>query len=219
TETEPQGDATLYGAKYELYNSGAKVASLTALPDSRTVKSGVLPLGVYDIIETDTPNGYLPPESNSPATSVQIPYVDMYTPIVDSDGIVKSYVIKGIISIGKFSGHDLSGELPDGVKLPLENVAFTVALKSGSVIATTITTNADGKAATGLLPYGVYTITETVGIEGFDVVAPFECFVSVNNHEYWYYLQDNIVDRYLRVEKTDTETGNVIKYWMQISRF
>ncbi len=210
TGTTPQGDAILNGARYELYKANVKAANLTTLPDSRTVKSAVLPLGAYDVVETGTPTGYLPPDPNNPAVTVNIPYKDMYTPIVDSYGTVKSYVIKGKISIGKFASHDLTGELPEGVKQPLENVVFTATLKSSSLVYDTIITNADGKAITKLLPYGNYTMTETSGVDGFDKVPPFDCFVSVNNHEYWHYVQDDIVERYLRVEKKDAETGRTI---------
>ncbi len=209
TGVNPQGDATLNGARYDVYNSAnVKVATLTTLPNERTITSGLLPLDTYKIVETGTPTGYLPP--SNPATTATLTYKDMYTPQVSSSATVMSEVIRGIVSISKFASIDPTGLLPEGHKYPLENVVFTATLKSKNELSDTITTDVEGKAQTRRLAYGTYTITETQGVEGFDLVPPYDVFISQNGKIYFSYIEDATVQREISIVKKDDGTGNVI---------
>jgi hypothetical protein len=49
-----------------------------------------------------------------------------------------------------------------------------------------------------------------VGVDGFEKVPPFDVFISQNDFDYWYYLEDATVERLIKVEKEDSGTGRTI---------
>lgn len=212
TGSTPQGDASLYGAKYRIENEkGQIVDRLTAL-GTRVVTSKELPLGTYRIYEEEpTPEGYL---LNPDPIVVTLKYGGQNIEVVGASGVMQDTVKKGQISLVKFANRDLGGDSdPDpDIKPPLAGVEFEVRLKSSGKLYATMVTDADGKCTSPLLPYGIYIVTEKAGDanEGYLKVEPFEVFVSENAKTYSYILEDKAVEMKVRIVKIDSESGKHI---------
>lgn len=69
-----------------------------------------------------------------------------------------------------------------------------------------------GYAETDLLPYGIYTVKQVKGSKGFDLMKPFDVFIS----EPWTWQQFIINNApftsYVKIQKTDAESGLAIPY-------
>ena len=69
-----------------------------------------------------------------------------------------------------------------------------------------------GYAETNTLPYGVYAVKQVKGSEGFDLMKPFDVFIS----EPWTWQQFIINNApftsYVKIQKTDAESGLAIPY-------
>lgn len=209
TGSVPQGDASLYGAKYRIENEkGEIVDRLTAL-GTRVVTSKELPLGTYKVYEEEpTPEGYL---LNPNPIVVTLKYGGQNIEVVGASGIMQDTVKKGQISLVKFANRDLGGNSdPDpNIKPPLAGVEFEVRLKSSGKLYANMVTDTDGKCTSPLLPYGIYVVTEKAGEanEGYLKVEPFEVFISENAKTYSYILEDKAVEMKVRIVKIDSESG------------
>lgn len=70
----------------------------------------------------------------------------------------------------------------------------------------------NGFAETKLLPYGIYTVRQTKGWEGNELMNPFDVFVSKDGETYRYLINNAEFKAYVKVIKTDAETGKIIPY-------
>lgn len=73
-------------------------------------------------------------------------------------------------------------------------------------------TDEHGYAGTKQLPYGVYTVRQTKGTEGFDLAAPFDVFIDKDGCCHQYLLNNAPFTGYLKIQKTDAESGLSIPY-------
>lgn len=73
-------------------------------------------------------------------------------------------------------------------------------------------TDEHGYAGTKQLPYGVYTVRQTKGTEGFGLAAPFDVFIDKDGCCYQYLLNNAPFTGYLKIQKTDAESGLSIPY-------
>lgn len=203
----PQGDATLDGAEYDIYNSqGDLVDHMKA--DGKTATSKLLVLGTYKIYEVVPPTGYT--LNNQPIT-VTGDFEGQTVEIGRADTGITDRVIKGQVAVTKFADKPLTGNSEDGgIKQPLEGIEFTLTLKSTGVEACKITTDADGYAITPLLPYGIYRIEETKGAEGYRKIKPFDIKIDNNGKIYKYILENTVYETDVKIVKKDAETGKVI---------
>ena len=204
----PQGDASLYNARFEIRDSGGNVVDTMSAAGSQSATSKELPLGTYKVYEkSPAPEGYI---LNPNPVTVTLTDADMVAEI--KDVVVTDQVKKGYISIVKFGSHELTGGAdPDpDIKPPLANVEFEIRLKSSGALYATMKTDADGKATSPLLPYGTYTVSErsTSANEGYLKVEPFDVFVSENTKTYSYILEDKAIELMLQIVKVDSVTGN-----------
>jgi uncharacterized surface anchored protein len=209
TGANPQGDASLYGARYAIRDSsGNTVDTLPAL-GTRVVTSKNLPLGNYNIIETEAPEGYL---LNAMSYPVTLSYAGQNVDVTNVAQTVTDTVKKGKIRIVKFGARELTGTDSDPeIKPPLEGVVFEIRLKSTGVLYDTLTTDQDGMAFSEPLPYGLYTVAETEGTpDGYLKVNPFDVFISENGKTYHYNLEDKTVEMMIRLVKRDADTGRTI---------
>lgn len=207
TGNEPQGDATLYNAHYEIQDNNGTVVDTLSAKGTQTVTSKELPLGTYFIYEKEpVPEGYL---LNPDPVTVELTEADMTVEVKDT--AVRNTVKKGYISIVKFGEHELAGGSdPDpDIKPPLVGVEFEIRLKSTGELAAVMETDENGKVTSPALPYGVYTVSEKSGDanEGYLKVEPFDVFVSENEKTYSYILENKAVELMLQIIKTDAETG------------
>ena len=123
-------------------------------------------------------------------------------------------VIKGNIAIIK---HTDDGETQ--IETPEEGAAFDVFLKSAGSYDNAKETERDklvcdenGFAQTKDMPYGIYTVKQTSGWEGRELMKPFDVFISSDGQTYRYLINNANFESYIKVVKKDAETGNTIPY-------
>lgn len=203
----PQGDATLAGAAYDIYNGqGDFVERITAEGD--TAKSSLLVLGTYRIYEVIPPTGYT---LNTEPVTVTGDFDGQTVEVGRADTGLSDRVIKGQVAVTKFADKPLTGDTEDGgVKQPLEGIEFTLTLKSTGEESCKIVTDADGYAITPMLPYGLYHIEETKGAEGYRGIDPFDIMVESNGKIYKYILENTVYETDVKIIKKDAETGKNI---------
>lgn len=207
TGNSPQGDSTLNGAEYDIYNAqGDFVEHIKA--DGDTATSSLLVLGTYTIYETVPPKGY---NLNSEPIIVTGDFDGQTIEVGRADTGISDRVIKGQIAVTKFADAPLTGDSEDGgIKQPLEGIEFTLTLKSTGEEACKIVTDADGYAITPYLPYGKYHIEETKGADGYRKIDPFDITVDQNGKIYKYILENTVYETDVKIVKKDAETGKVI---------
>lgn len=182
----PQGDASLAGAKYGVFN-GEQLMDVyeTDRNGQFTTKSYVCG-NDWSLREIEPSEGYL---LNTESLHIGAE-AKLYTaefnlaPPLDSYETVK----KGKIAVIK---HCDDGETQ--IETPEEGAEFQVFLKSAGSYADAKETERDilicdsyGFAESKLLPYGIYTVKQTKGWDGKELMPAFDVFVSENNEVYRY---------------------------------
>ena len=57
------------------------------------------------------------------------------------------------------------------------------------------------------MPYGIYTVKQTSGWEGCELMKPFDVFISSDGQTYRYLINNANFESYIKVVKKDAETG------------
>lgn len=70
----------------------------------------------------------------------------------------------------------------------------------------------NGFAETKLLPYGIYTVRQTKGWDGNELMKPFDVFIRDDGGVYRYLINNATFESFIKVIKTDSTTGKVIPY-------
>ena len=218
-----QGDATLAGATYGIYNNGELVDTYTTGPDGSFMTRYYVCGDNWTVREIDPSTGYLLNDTvYKVGASPTLYEVELNT----TENQVKETVIYGNIQLVKHtddldpdvSGDENTDEPNEGViERPEAGAVFEVYLKAaGSYDAAKeserdlLTTDGDGFAASKMLPYGHYTVHQVSGEEGKAFIPDFTVFISSNGQTYSYILNNRTITARLRVEKCDAETGNII---------
>ena len=205
-----QGDGTLAGAVYGIYRDGALVDTYTT-DENGYFKSKEYVCGNYTIQEITPSEGYLLDETVYPVGAEAKNYTIEHNPI---SMIVTEDVIKGNISIIK---HTDDGTTQ--IETPEVGAEFEVYLKSaGSYVNAKdsekdyLVCDENGFAQTKDMPYGVYTVHQTVGWDGTEFIADFDVNISENGQTYRYLINNAEFESYVKVVKIDAETDNIIPY-------
>lgn len=218
-----QGDATLAGAAYGIYNNGELVDTYTTGPNGSFMTRYYVCGNNWTVREIDPSTGYLLNDTvYEVGASPTLYEVELNT----TENQVKETVIYGNIQLVKHtddldpdvSGDENTDEPNEGViERPEANAVFEIFLKAaGSYDAAKeserdlLTTDGDGFASSKMLPYGRYTVHQIAGEEGKAFVPDFTVFISSNGQTYSYILNNRTITARLRVEKCDAETGNII---------
>lgn len=212
-----QGDASLVGAKYGIYEDAAatKLLDEIIIGQDLTATSKKILLGgasktVY-VKETKAPPGYNIDKTIHP---VKIDQKDDVTELLLGNATSKDTVIKGGFELIKFANKPLLqsmlNDLPEGQKQALQGAEFTATLKSTGVVAQTQTTDLNGAASFTGLPYGTYVVSETKTPTGYKAVADFEVTISEEGQKFHYILEDKVIEAKVKIVKKDIETGKVI---------
>lgn len=212
-----QGDASLVGAKYGIYEDAAatKLLDEITIGQDLTATSKKILLGgasktVY-VKETKAPTGYNIDKTIYP---VKIDQKDDVTELLLGNATSKDTVIKGGFELIKFANKPLLqsmlNDLPEGQKQALEGAEFTATLKSTGVVAQTQTTDLNGAASFTGLPYGTYVVSETKTPTGYKSVADFEVIINEEGQKFHYILEDKVIEAKVKIVKKDIETGKVI---------
>lgn len=195
TGNTPQGDATLNGAKYGIYNSNNELIDTLVIGTNNTSKT--LPYGTYSIKELEASNGYTLSNNVETVTidsNNQNPTVDLYEKV-----ITNKYEFQKI----------LTSDLTTMIKAE-KNIKFDVYLKSTNELYTSFTTDENGKA-TIELPYGTYIVKQVNSTKNYRKVKDFEIVVNKESEDKSMLLTDNEITAKLKVIKIDADTGNVVK--------
>ena len=205
-----QGDGTLAGAVYGIYRDGALIDTYTT-DENGYFKSKEYVCGNYTVQEISPSEGYL---LDMTVHSVGAE-PEKYT--IESNLIsmtVTEDVIKGNISVIK---HTDDGSTQ--IETPEVGAEFEVYLKSvgsyGNAAETErdhLTCDENGFAQTKDMPYGVYTVHQTVGWEGTEFIADFDVNISKNGQTYRYLINNAKFESYIKIVKVDSETGKTIPY-------
>ena len=205
-----QGDGTLSGAVYGIYRDGTLVDTYTT-DGSGYFKTKEYVCGNYTVQEISPSEGYLLDETVYPVVAEAENYTIEHNPI---SMIVTEDVIKGNIAMIK---HSDDGSTQ--IETPEVGAEFEVYLKSSGSYANAVETERDyltcdenGFAQTKDMPYGVYTVHQTVGWEGTEFIADFDVNISESGQTYRYLINNAKFESYIKIVKVDSETGKTIPY-------
>ena len=62
------------------------------------------------------------------------------------------------------------------------------------------------------MPYGVYTVHQTAGWEGRELMKDFDVFIVQDGQTYRYLINNANFESYIKVVKVDAESGKNIPY-------
>ena len=207
-----QGDAKLSGAVYGLFKGNNLVAQYTT-DQSGSFTTDYFVCGTdWTVREISPSEGYLLNDTVYKVGADPKDYTVEYNNAPDMT--VMEQVIKGKISIIK---HTDNGDTK--IETPEKGAEFQVYLKSaGSFVNAdkderdTIVCDEDGFASTKLLPYGVYTVHQTKGWAGRELITDFDVFINKDGKTYKFLINNKNFESYLKVVKLDKETGKRIPY-------
>lgn len=205
----PQGDASLAGAKYGVFN-GEQLMDVyeTDRSGQFTTKSYVCG-NDWSLREIEPSEGYLlNTESLHIGAEPKLYTVEYNSTALD----VLETVQKGKIAVIK---HCDDGETQ--IETPEAGAEFEVFLKSSESFEAAKESERDilvcdefGFAETKDLPYGIYTIKQTKGWDGKEWMPAFDVFVKEDGETYRYLINNATFEALIEILKKDIETGKVI---------
>lgn len=205
----PQGDALLAGAVYGIYNGDTLVDTYTTDAEGSFITKYYICGDNWTIREISPSEGYLLDEK---AHHVGAEAKDYSVELNTTANDVTEQVIKGHVSIIK---HADDGSTK--IETPEKGAEFQAYLKQAGGYnqakeseRDTLVCDENGYAQTKELPYGVYTIHQTKGWEGRELIADFDVYISKNGGVYRYLINNSVFESYIKIIKKDAETGKVI---------
>lgn len=76
----------------------------------------------------------------------------------------------------------------------------------------TLICDENGFAQTKDMPYGIYTVHQTSGWDGRELMKDFDVFICKDSQTYRYLINNANFESYIKIVKKDIETGRVIPY-------
>lgn len=206
-----QGDATLAGAVYGIYNNGKLVDKYTTDKNGSFTTSYYVCGDNWTLKEIEPSEGYLLDKTEYHIGAEAKKYTLENNSV--SIGVTED-ILKGKIAIIK---HTDDGSTK--IETPEKGAEFQVYLKSSGSYAKAKESERDnlicdeyGFAETKDLPYGIYTVHQTKGWNGTEFIADFDVFISENNKTYKYLINNASLESYVKIVKVDRETGKQIPY-------
>lgn len=208
---EAQGDASLAGAKYGLFKGDELIDTYVTDSNASFTTDYYVCDTDWTLKELESSEGYL---VNSTVYKVGADPKLYTVEFNTTENNVTEEVIKGNIAIIK---HTDEGSTQ--IETPEKDAEFQIYLKSaGSFVNAdederdTIVCDADGFASSKLLPYGVYTVHQTKGWDGREMIADFDVFINEDGKTYKFLINNSNFESYVKVVKLDAETGKQIPY-------
>ena len=210
-KTTSQGDSSLSGAVYGVYDNGKLIDKYTTDKNGGFTTSYYTCGSDWSIREITPSTGYMLDETEHKVGAS----ADNFTIEKNTvDMTVKENVVKGNISIIK---HSDDGSTK--IETPEKGAEFQIYVKSAGSYdkakdteRDTLVCDADGYAKSKDLPYGTYTVHQTKGWEGTEYMKDFDVFISENGKTYKYLINNASLESYLKIVKTDSDTGKQIPY-------
>lgn len=206
----PQGNASLAGAKYGIYKGNQLIDTYTTDANGQFVTKYYICGDDWMIREISPSEGYL---INTESLHIGAE-AKLYTVEYNIAKPLDSYedIIKGKVAIIK---HCDDGTTK--IETPEVGAEFEVYLKSAGSYENAKETERDilvcdenGFAETKDLPYGEYTVKQTKGWDGKELLAPFTVFVSEDGRVYRFLINNAPYEALIEIVKKDAETGKVI---------
>ena len=206
----PQGDASLAGAKYGIYKGNQLIDTYTTDANGQFTTKYYICGDDWTIREISPSEGYL---INTESLHIGAE-AKLYTVEYNIAKPLDSYedIIKGKVAIIK---HCDDGSTK--IETPEKGAEFEVYLKAAGSYENAEETERDilvcdenGFAETKDLPYGEYTVKQTKGWDGKELLAPFTVFVSEDGQVYRFLINNAPYEALIEIVKKDAETGKVI---------
>lgn len=206
-----QGDASLAGATYGIFKGEELIDTYVTDSNGQFTTKYYICGDDWTIREISPSEGYLlDPTIHHVGAEPKLYTVEYNSTAND----VNEQVIKGNISIIK---HTDDGETQ--IETPETGATFEVFLKSAGSYAKAkdterdiLTCDENGFAQTKDMPYGIYTVHQTSGWEGRELMADFDVFINKDGHTYRYLINNANFESYIKIVKKDAETGKTIPY-------
>ena len=206
----PQGDASLAGAKYGIYKGNQLIDTYTTDANGQFTTKYYICGNDWSLKEISPSEGYLlNTESQHIGAEAKL-YTVEYNLAKPLDSLED--VIKGKIAVIK---HCDDGTTK--IETPEKGAEFEVYLKAAGSYENAEETERDilvcdehGFAETKDLPYGEYTVKQTKGWDGKELLAPFTVFVSEDGQVYRFLINNAPYAALIEIVKKDAETGKVI---------
>ncbi|MCM1215228.1 MAG: SpaA isopeptide-forming pilin-related protein [Lachnospiraceae bacterium] len=207
----PQGDASLAGAKYGIFKGEQLVDEYFTDQNGQFTTKEYVCGDNWTIREIEPSEGYLlDPAVHHIGAEPQLYTVEHN---LTSNDVVED-VVKGNIALIK---HTDDGETH--IETPEEGASFEVYLKSAGSYGNAdpderdvIVCDENGFGQTKDMPYGIYTVHQTAGWEGRELMKDFDVFIAKEGQTYRYLINNANFESYVRVVKVDAETGKTIPY-------
>ena len=206
-----QGNGTLAGAVYGIYDNGKLVDKYTTNANGEFTTKYYVCGDNWTIKEITPSEGYLLDTTvykvGGEAKNFKIEYNSILSNVTEK-------VVKGRIAIIK---HTNDGSTQ--IETPETGAEFQIFLKfAGSYENAkdserdTLVCDESGFAQSKEVPYGIYTVHQTKGWDGREHIADFDVYISENGKIYQYLINNAEFASYIKIVKTDAETGKVIPY-------
>ena len=205
----PQGDATLAGAVYGIYKGDQLVDTYTTDANGQFTTKYYVCGDDWTIREITPSEGYLLDSTVYSIGAEAKSYTVEYSTTAND---VTEQIIKGRIAIIK---HTDNGDTQ--LETPEAGVEFAVFLKAAGSYDSAkaserdyLTCDENGYAVTKDLPYGIYTVHQTKGWDGRELLADFDVYIAKDGQTYRYLANNRNFESYIKIVKVDAETGRGI---------
>ena len=205
----PQGDATLAGAVYGIYKGDQLMDTYTTDANGQFTTKYYVCGDDWTIREITPSEGYLLDSTVYPIGAEAKNYTVEYNTTAND---VTEQIIKGKIAIIK---HTDNGDTQ--LETPEVGAEFAVFLKAAGSYDNAKASERDylicdenGYAVTKDLPYGIYTVHQTKGWDGRELLADFDVYIAKDGQTYRYLANNRNFESYIKIVKVDVETGKVI---------
>lgn len=210
-EGTPQGDATLAGAVYGIYKGETLVDKYVTDKNGQFTTKEYICDDDWTIREITPSEGYLLDTTIHKVGAEPQLYTVEHNQTAND---VTEQVMKGNIAIIK---HTDNGETK--IETPENGATFEIYLKSSGSFDSAeederdvIVCDENGFGQTKDMPYGVYTVHQTSGWEGRELMDDFDVFISQNGQTYRYLINNANFESYIKVVKVDAESSKNIPY-------
>ena len=206
-----QGDASLAGAKYGIFKGEQLIDTYTTDINGQFTTSYYICDSDWSLRELSAGEGYLVnTESLHIGAEPKLYTVEYNSTALDT----LETVVTGKVDVIK---HCDDGETQ--IETPEVGAEFEVYLKASGSYENAkeserdyLVCNENGFAETKLLPYGIYTVRQTKGWDGKELMDAFDVFVNKDGETYRFLINNAPFKAYVKVIKTDAETGKTIPY-------
>ena len=206
----PQGDASLAGAVYGIYKGNQLIDTYTTDANGQYTTKYYICGDDWTIREISPSEGYLINTESLHIGAEARLYTVEYNLAKPLDSLED--VIKGKIAVIK---HTDDGSTK--IETPEEGAEFEVYLKAAGSYENAKKTERDilvcdenGFAETKDLPYGEYTVRQTKGWEGKELLEPFNVYISEDGKIYRFLINNAPYEALVEIVKKDAETGKII---------